>query len=219
LLKFMNSVPMRIATLFMILQAAILYSSVRPEVIPDSQPLAGFPAVIGSWAQSGPEGVVDEETRAVLNADDILDRTYVNPLTKRAAFFFVAAFRTQRNGKAPHSPKNCLPGSGWTQISADDKYPVEVGAGQTILVNRYIVGHGNERSVVLYWYQSRDRVVANEFKAKFWVMTDAVHLNRTDTALVKVVVNIGEAGEDEATSAAVDFVKAFFVPLHMFLPA
>lgn len=220
MLKFLNSVPVRIATLFMILQAAILYSSVRPEVIPSSsQPLADFPSVLGSWHQYGPEGVVDDETRAVLNADDILDRTYVDPSTMRGVFFFVAAFRTQRNGKAPHSPKNCLPGSGWTQVSADDKFPVDIGAAQPILVNRYLVAHGNDRSVVLYWYQSRNRVVANEFKAKFWVMADAMHLNRTDTALVKVVVNIGDLSEEDATATAVDFVKSFFGPLHQYLPA
>jgi EpsI family protein len=104
-------------------------------------------------------------------------------------------------------------------VSADDKYPVDVGAAQPILVNRYIVAHGNDQSVVLYWYQSRERVVANEYKAKFWLMADAIHLNRTDTALVKVVVDIGQnQTEGEATRTAVDFVRAFFGPLHQYLP-
>ncbi len=216
--KFLNSTPVRVGTLFLVLQAAILYSSVRPEVIPDSRPLSEFPSTIGSWQQKGPEGVVDEETRAVLNADDMLNRTYVDPANQRGAFLAVAAFRTLRNGKKPHSPKNCLPGAGWTQVSSDDSYPVDVGAAQPILVNRYIVAHGNDQSVVLYWYQSRNRVVANEYKAKLWVMADAIHLNRTDTALVKVVVNIGDQTEEQATRTAVDFVKAFFGPLHQYLP-
>ncbi len=217
--KFLNSIPVRVATLFLVLQGVILYSSVRPTVIPPSRPLSEFPAVIGSWQQQGPEGVVDEETRTILNADDILSRSYVDSSTKQGVYFFVAAFRTQQNGKAPHSPKNCLPGAGWTQLSADDHYPVDVGAAQPILVNRYIVGHGNERSVVLYWYQSRERVVANEFKAKFWVMADAMRLNRTDTALVKLVVDIGDrTTPEEATRTAANFVKVFFGPLHQYLP-
>jgi EpsI family protein len=218
LLKFLNSTPARVGTLFLVLQAAILYSSERPELIPVSRPLADFPSALGSWQQYGPEGVLDEETRAILNADDLLNRVYVDPSTRRRAFFSVAAFHTLRNGKAPHSPKNCLPGSGWTQVSADDKFAVDIGAAQPILVNRYIVAHGNERSVVLYWYQSRDRVVANEYKAKFWVMADAIRLNRTDTALVKVVVDVGNQTEEEATRTAVDFVRAFYGPLHQYLP-
>src|SRR5580698_1099041 len=145
----------------MILQAAILYSSVRPETkVPASRPLSEFPTVLGPWTQFGPDGGGGEETRTVLNADDLLDRNYVNSATRRGAFFFVAAFRTQRNGKAPHSPKNCLPGSGWTQESSD-LLSIEVGNPQPITVNRYVVQHGEERSLVMYWYQSRQRVVAS----------------------------------------------------------
>jgi EpsI family protein len=216
--KFLHSTAVRVGTLFLILQAALLYSSVRPETIPDSRPLADFPVTLDAWQQDGPDGVVDDETRAILNADDLLTRNYRDGLGRQAGLF-VAAFRTQRNGKAPHSPKNCLPGSGWTQVASDDQFPVEVGAAQPILVNRYIVAHGNNQSVVLYWYQSRDRVVANEFRAKFWVMADAVRLNRTDTALVRVVVPIANQNQTAATQIAVDFVKAFFGPLHGYLPS
>jgi EpsI family protein len=216
--KFLHSTPVRVGSLFIILQAALLYSSVRPEMIPDSRPLSDFPVTLSAWQQDGPDGVVDEESRAVLNADDLLSRSYLDGSGRRAGLF-VAAFRTQRNGKAPHSPKNCLPGSGWTQVSSDDEFPVAIGAAQPILVNRYIVAHGNNQSVVLYWYQSRDRVVANEYRAKFWVMADAVRLNRTDTALVRVVVPITDQNEDAATRTAVDFVRSFFGPLHQYLPS
>ena len=117
----------------------------------------------------------------------------------------------------PHSPKNCLPGAGWTQLSSDDS-SIDVGRPQPIVVNRYVVQHGDERSVVLYWYQSRERVVASEYTAKFWVMADAIRLNRTDTALVRVVVAMGSGDTDEATRTAVNFVQSFFGPLHQVLP-
>ena len=129
--KFLHSTAVRVGTLFLILQAALLYSSVRPETIPDSRPLADFPVTLDTWQQDGPEGVVDEESRAILNADDLLTRNYRDE-SGRQAGLFVAGFRTQRNGKAPHSPKNCLPGSGWTQVASDDQFPVEVGAAQPL---------------------------------------------------------------------------------------
>jgi EpsI family protein len=168
------------------------------------------------------EDVVDQETQDVLKADDLVYRYYVDPadpaLGHTAVSLFVAAFRSQRNGKTPHSPKNCLPGSGWTQLSSG-VYPIHLENGQSIEVNRYIVTHGQDRSLVMYWYQSRNRVVADEFKAKFWVMADALRLNRTDTALVRVVVPILDRNEDQATEYATNFVKAFFQPLHNYLPA
>jgi EpsI family protein len=217
LLNFLKSTPARFVTILLLLQTAGLYSSVRPESVPDSPPLAGLPRNLGSWTFHH-DDPVDQETKDVLKADDLLFRFYVNSRMRYGASLFVAGFRSQRNGKAPHSPKNCLPGSGWTQLSSG-LYTIQLDTGKSISVNRYIVSHGEDRSLVMYWYQSRDRVVADEFKAKFWVMADSLRFNRTDTALVRVVVPIVEHDEDAATRTAVDFVKAFYQPLHSYLPA
>ena len=217
MLDFLNSGPARLATLFLVAQAALLYSSIRPENVPDAKPLSEFPQQLGAW-QSVREGVVDEETREVLKADDLLNRVYANTSAGSAADLFIAAFRTQRNGKAPHSPKNCLPGNGWTPLVSGE-YSIDVGVGEPITVNRYIISHGDDRSLVLYWYQSRDRVVASEYKAKFWVVMDAMRLNRTDTALVRIIVPIGDRDEDRALRTATDFVKAFYSSIRQNLPA
>lgn len=215
--RFLNSTPARLVTVFLILQTAVLYSSIRAEYTPPSRPLAQMPQQLGSWSLAG-EGYVDKESLDVLKADDILNRVYQNRSTGQQAFLFVAGFRTQRNGKSPHSPKNCMPGSGWTQLSSEN-YPVDVGLAAPIVVNRYVVVHGDERDLVLYWYQSRDRVVADEFKAKFWVVADAMRLNRTDTALVRVIVGIKNLNVDAATNSATDFVRSFFTTLRQYLPA
>ena len=130
----------------------------------------------------------------------------------------MAAFRSQRTGKAPHSPKNCLPGSGWVPLSSGE-ISIDVGRAAPIVVNRYLVASGSDRQLVLYWYQSRDRVVANEYKAKFWVMADAIRLNRTDTALVRVVIPVVNRDEDKAQATAVDFVKSFYPTLLEYLPS
>jgi EpsI family protein len=215
--EFLNSCPARLVTLLLLAQSALLYSSIRPEAVPPGRPLADVPQTLGPW-QLEQEGVIDQETQEVLKADDLLNRFYVQPSTRSGANLFVAAFRSQRNGKAPHSPKNCLPGSGWTPLVSDE-YSLEVGAAAPITVNRYVIAHGDSRSLVLYWYQSRDRVVASEYKAKFWVIVDALRLNRTDTALVRVVVPIAGGDQDQATQVAADFVKSFYGTLRQYLPS
>jgi EpsI family protein len=216
---FLKSKAALAVTLALLAQAALLYSAQKPEVVPDTAPLASLPLNLGNW-QYIQDYAIDDETRDVLKADDLLLRGYGDPAIRRAGTVFVAAFRSQRNGKAPHSPKNCLPGSGWTQLSSD-MYPINVGNAEPIVVNRYIVQHGDERSLVMYWYQSRQRVIASEYTAKFWVMADAIRLNRTDTALVRVVMPILETDHADpaaATSAAVGFVQAFFQTLRHLLP-
>ncbi len=215
MLKFFRSPAVLAASVLLLLQAALLYSAIRPEAIAPGIPLAQMPKTLGSW-QFVQEGVIDQETLDVLRADDILNRVYTQG--PRGAYLFVAAFRSQRNGKAPHSPKNCLPGSGWTPLNSGEMV-VDTGAHGPITVNRYVVAHGDERSLVLYWYQSRDRAIASEYKAKFWVMADAVRLNRTDTALVRVVVPIVNRDEDAAVQTATDFVRSFYGTLRQYLPA
>lgn len=225
MLKFLNSPAARIVTALLVLQAAVLYSAIRPEIIPPSRPLEGLPSTLGSW-QLAQTGVIEQDVLDVLKADDILNRIYCNSALPDcaktgqgvAANLFVAAFRTQRTGKAPHSPKNCLPGSGFVPISSGD-LAIDVGLAAPIVVNRYVVASGSQRDLVLYWYQSRDRVVANEYKAKFWVMVDAIRLNRTDTALVRVVVPVVNKDEAKAQQQATDFVKSFYSTLLTYLPS
>jgi EpsI family protein len=213
---FIKSKSALAVTLLLLAQAAVLYSSVRPEAIPPGKDLATLPPTLGNWTftQDFP---VDQESKDILKADDLLLREYRDNATGRRSTLFVAAFRSQRNGKSPHSPKNCLPGSGWTQLSSDD-YTIDVGGAMPIVVNRYVVQHGEQRSLALYWYQSRDRVVASEYSAKFWVMADAIRLNRTDTALVRVVLPLINGDLDEATREGTGFVQSFFAPLRDVLP-
>lgn len=217
--SLLKSKPALAVTGLLLAQSAVLYSSIKPEQVPPSPPLSELPREMGSW-QYLQDFEVDQESKDVLKADDLLLRGYRDSASGREGTIFVAAFRSQRNGKAPHSPKNCLPGSGWTQLSSD-LTSIAVGAAEPIVVNRYVVQHGDDRSLVMYWYQSRDRVVASEYRAKFYVMADAIRLNRTDTALVRVVMPIQPQDQTDptnATAAAVSFVKAFFQPLRQILP-
>lgn len=204
-------------TLLLVGQAAILYSSIRPESVPPGKPLDTFPIRVGPW-QLEQEGVIDQDTRDVLKADDLLNRVYADPSARQGADLFIAAFRSQRNGKAPHSPKNCLPGNGWTPLN-EREIQIDVGARAPIPVNEYVVQHGESRSVVLYWYQSRDRAVANEYKAKFWVIADAIRYDRTDTALIRVIVPILNRDTATAEGTAIRFVQTFYDPIRRFLPA
>jgi EpsI family protein len=222
LLKFLNSPAARIVTALLVIQAAVVYSAVRPEFVPPSQPLEGMPSTLGNW-HLVQTGVIEQEVLDVLKADDILNRVYcASPDCLKTgqgnASLFVAAFRTQRTGKAPHSPKNCLPGAGYVPISSGE-LAIDVGRSAPISVNRYVVASGSQQDLVLYWYQSRDRVVANEYKAKFWVMRDAIRLNRTDTALVRVIVPVVNRHEAQAEATATDFVKSFYSTLLNYLPS
>ena len=215
---FLKSTPARVLTVLLLAQLAGLFAVSRREMVPLARPLAEFPRQVGVWTMAE-EGVVEREVMDVLRADDVLTRTYYDPAQGRAANLFVAYFKSQRTGQAPHSPKNCLPGSGWMPSKSDLRAITIPGRAEPIEVNRYIVSRGDDKSLVLYWYQTRDRVVASEYRAKFHLIADAIRSNRTDTALVRVVVPVIGDDPEAATAAAERFVQAFFTTLRQLLPS
>jgi EpsI family protein len=206
-----------ILTAALVLQAAIFYSLSHGEQVLLARPLANFPPAVGGWGMIQ-EAPLEKEVLDVLKADDTMSRIYHSPSAGAAANLFIAYFKSQRTGQTPHSPKNCMPGSGWAP-SVSDYLPIPIpGHPQPIVVNHYIVSKGDQKSVVLYWYQSHNRVVASEYRAKIYVVLDAIRYNRTDTALVRVVVPVAGKETDRATQVAVKFVQSFYPAIRQYLP-
>ena len=215
---FLKSRSARILTVVFLAQASLFYGFSRRENVPVHKQLADFTWPNQTWTMVE-DSKLDEDTLKVLNADDILSRVYVDKQTNRAATLFVAYFETQRTGKIPHSPKNCLPGSGWTPSQSGVAEISIPGEAQPIRVNQYVVSRGQNQSIVFYWYQARNRVIASEYSAKIYTVTDAIRYNRSDTALVRVVVNVSDGNIKDTTQTGISFVQSFFESLKSYLPA
>jgi EpsI family protein len=205
----------------LLLAALAVARADRIEATPLHKPFASFPLKIGDWT-GRPEPPLREDVAKVLGADDYLTRVYVAP-DRSVVGLFVGYWQSQRQGDTIHSPQNCLPGAGWE--------PVESGVltfsdprradGPAITVNRYVIQKGVQRQLVVYWYQSHQRVVASEYWGRLYLMLDAARLNRTDGALVRIVTPI--AGEDaqaagEAERRAQAFAVLLLPALEGFLP-
>lgn len=178
--------------------------------------LADFPRVLGTW-QGGPDDKIDVRALEVLAATDTLSRSYVNPSTGNRVGLFVAFFSSQRKGGAIHSPKNCLPGSGWEPVKSA-MIPITIPKlGKTVDVNEYVIQNGLHKQVVLYWYQSQGRTIASEYTAKMCLIWDAIRRNRTDGSLVRIITPVVD-NEDRALETAKAFVQESFAELTASLP-
>lgn len=198
--------------------AAYARHAMRPEELPPREPLQALTNQVGRWAgREAPK--FSDEVLAVLGADDLLNRYYRSG-REPAVSLYVGYYRSQREGDTIHSPMNCLPGAGWLPI-ANDRAAIPIpGRDAPIVVNRFVIRKGSERQVVLYWYQSHGRVVASEYVGKFYLVKDSIELNRTDAAMVRVIVPIGPDDNDgvEAERTGVEFVKSLFPVLNPYLP-
>jgi EpsI family protein len=144
-----------------------------------------------------------------------LTRFYSRP-GEGVVHLYVGYYQSQADGNSIHSPKNCLPGAGWQPISSGETQ-IPVGSGEAVKVNRYLIQKGQERQMVLYWYQSHGRVVASEYWAKLYLVMDAIQMNRTDGALVRVISPITDS-EVRAEQQVVDFAKTLLPLLDRHLP-
>lgn len=214
----MGSKSFVILTVVLLGQAGMFYGFSRNENVPHRQALADFVLRDTEW-KNMQEMELSQDELDVLKADDIMSRLYKDQSNGHLASLFVAFFDTQRTGKAPHSPKNCLPGAGYVPTSNEIVEIPVPGQATPIQANRYIVSRGDSASVVLYWYQSHNRTVASEYWAKYYTVADAIRYNRSDTALVRVVVPVAGNNTEAAVKTATDFAKTFFTQLKQYLPA
>jgi EpsI family protein len=181
----------------------------------DRNQLKDFPQQMGEWRRARPDQVIDDATMAVLRASDYLLRDYRRP-DGLAANFYVGYYASQREGASYHSPLNCLPGSGWT-LSEPGKVMIPLPDGSQFAANKYVIQNGDYRSLMLYWYQGRGRTVASEYWGKVYTVIDSVRLRRSDGAMVRVTVPMGES-EDSALQAALDVSARAVAALPEFVP-
>lgn len=160
----------------------------REEIVPARASFDQYPLVIEDWkGRSEPiESIVLDE----LKLDDYILVDYRKE-DGRTVNFYVAYYGTQRSGAAAHSPRSCLPGGGW-RIESHTKVTLDPGG---MVVNRFVIRKGEYRQLVYYWFKQRDRIVANEFAVKWYLLLDALKRNRTDGALVRLTTLLAP-GED-----------------------
>jgi EpsI family protein len=181
----------------------------------DRKPLKDFPQQLGAWRKSKPDQDIDQQTMAVLRASDYLLRDFQRP-DGQVANFYVGYYASQRDGASYHSPLNCLPGSGWT-LNNPDTVTISLPSGQTFAANKYVIQNGDDKSLMIYWYQGRGRTVASEYWGKVYTVIDSVRLRRSDGALVRVTVPLGNS-EAVALETAKDLSAKAATALPEFVP-
>ena len=181
---------LRFWTVALLLAGTALFLHARgvTDLIPESEPLSQIPHLIAGW--TGSDVAIDQETLHVLGPGEFLSRIYTREEGSNSLGLFIAYFPSQRTGVTIHSPKNCLPGAGWMFESS--KYvDLKDADQQSHRVGEYIISNGADRQFVIYWYQAHGRSVANEYMARIYMVKDAMQMNRTDGALVRITTPIG----------------------------
>ena len=176
-----------------IIAVSSLYVKNQQEILPARDDFRTFPLQVGDW--KGDDDMLEEIYLKSLKLDDYIIGDYVNSVGS-IVNFYIAYYASQQAGSAAHSPRSCIPGGGWEidKVTKIALHGLQVN-GQTLKVNRLVIMRGDAKKLVYYWFQQRGRVITNEWLVKWYLFIDGLTKHRTDGALVRLTVSIGD-GED-----------------------
>ena len=170
----------------------------RPEVVPTRAQFADFPLQMGEW--NGERSTLDPTILDALQLDDYLLADYRGS-DGMPVNLYVAYYQSQRNGMSVHSPRRCIPGGGW-EIRSFERHMLRPDAGlEGWPVNRVLIEQGDNKALVYYWFEERGRRLTNEYSVRWYLFWDALVHNRTDGALVRLVVSVPKDASVESLDA------------------
>jgi len=192
-----------LAAALLALTAVLLYARDAQEVHLNREPLSTFPRYLGT--RTGIDYTMPKEVLDVLGNGDFLLRLYPDSTGAPDVDLFVAYFASQRAGDTMHSPKNCLPGAGWSPVRSEVR-EIQAPGIAPFPANEYLIAKGTDRKLVLYWYQAHNRALASEYWAKFYLVADAMRYNRSDGSLIRITTPLASG---ERTEVARERLLAF----------
>lgn len=150
--------------------------------------LAEIPASIDDWrSEDYPLG---ETIANVLAADVTLQRRYSRS-DGAEVWVFMAYFAEQKVNSQIHSPRHCVPGSGWTIVSLEQT-TLSLSSGPQRAARMLIERNGQEHDLV-YWFRTRNGTVTGEYSLKWNLVTCSLARKPTDAAFIRYSAPVDQA--------------------------
>jgi len=206
-----------VASAVMLLTMALLYMVSQTENIYPNKPFRTFPQQIGQWR--GRVLSFDDKIYAVLGVDDSFLASYHSP-ANRLVQLYVGFYQSQREGDLIHSPKNCMPGAGWNivQTTVETVEGFKTAPQKRKLI-KLVLQKGAQKQIVLYWFQSRGRIIASEYMQKVYLVWDAITRQRTDGSFVRLIAPVLNGDDKRAWEDLKRFARLLDPLLDAYLPS
>jgi EpsI family protein len=169
----------------MLLLGTTFLSGLTAHRVPEplAVPLDQVDSRIEGWTAVGDQTLPAPTLRA-LAPTAYLIRTYRKDPSRLD--LFIAFYAQQRAGESMHSPKHCLPGTGWDIWKHDSAFvPVH---GRQVQINKYSIQNSGVRMLMFYWYQSKTRIVASEYLGKLLLAEDTLLSGHTAGSIVRIML-------------------------------
>jgi len=205
----------RLIIILLIIAGALTYTLRYLKVEPDR--MADFKAIPmsqGEWRSE--EIFFSEETYQILKASLSTMRVYRSQ-NRLSPVLFIGYFEDQKYGSQIHSPRQCLPGSGWGILSQRTE-EVDIN-GKKQALNRVIIGAREDRQLMYYWFETRSGTITSEFALKFNLFLNALFMRPTDAAFIRLTVDLPRGtSEKQGEEILHDYLVDFHDSIEKSLP-
>lgn len=195
----------RFLIVYVLFAASALFITFHQDTdVPINKPFSEFPSQVKSWKLLN-KSEFSANVLNVLKATDYLSSQYKGSDGKTVSLY-IGYHSGGKEGGEIHSPKHCLPGSGWYETSTRQG-TLEIPGGRINLV-RAVYQKGDSKELFIYWFQVRDRSISNEYSLKMAEIVNSLLYRRRDASFIRVSVPV-EAGVDQATAVGEQFIRDF----------
>jgi exosortase D (VPLPA-CTERM-specific) len=188
------------------------------EKIPIKKSLDEFPLKFSGWF-SNVRQRMDQRFIDELDLSEYILADFKSSDDKNVNLY-VAYYESQNKGQSIHSPASCLPGSGWRFDQSGTVSISDIpGNPGTMQVNRAMMQYGRSTQIAYYWFVQRGRILNNAYQLKLYNFWDALTMQRTDGALVRLITPVYENEElVDADERLQGFVRAIVPVLEEYIP-
>ena len=208
------NIRFRFIFIMLLLAGAGIYMNYHRDLeVPLGRPFGEFPVSHEGWRMIG-QANLGENILKVLMPTDYLSRRYARE-DGSSVDMYLSFFNGGPDAGRIHSPKHCLPGGGWTELSSTHT-TLDLG-GEAVNLARAVYAMGNKREVIYYWFSMRGRTMSDEFSLKLAEITGSMFHRRRDQSFMRISVQ-GGGGQEAAEQQIEDFLRDFYPVIRDFLP-
>lgn len=204
----------RFAIVYLLFGLVAVYLYLHTDVsVPINKPFEEFPRTQAGWQMTG-KSEFSAAVLGVLKVADYLSRQYADADGNKVSLYL--GYHSGGKGSGGiHSPKHCLPGSGWLELSTRQG-ELQMG-GVHLNVVRAVYQKGGQKELYLYWYQVKGQTLSSDYLLKLAEIKNSLLYSRRDSAFIRISVPF-ESDEQVASARAEKFARDFYPAIQAFLP-
>ena len=197
-----------ILILCLLLTAGLIY--VKPESRPVKKQMLLREALkdLRTWKVYG-LAELDAKLVEALELKDYVNQSHTNGPNR--VFLYIGYYLTSAQVGAAHDPLVCFPGQGWVLSNkSTGKLALNPEAGAPISYSSMIAQRGNQKELLVYWFQSYDVANPDTFSQKLATWWGKMRNKGEDNAFVRISMALDGKSPEEGKEIIFGFVREFY---------